>query len=136
MVRTSRETLIIALLAAAVALAALYILYRLVDPLPPRRLIMAAGMAESGYDNFAKQYARILERHGVALEIRNSAGVFARRSSELGNIRALPERGAKFAFSSICWQASFYWRAGIRIARGRRAGAENDGGIGRFHASN
>lgn len=74
MVRTSRETLIVALLAAAVALAALYILYRLVDPLPPRRLIMAAGMAESGYDNFAKQYARILERHGVALEIRNSAG--------------------------------------------------------------
>ena len=74
MVRTSRETLIVALLAAAVALAALYILYRLVDPLPPRRLIMAAGMAESGYDKFAKQYARILERHDVALEIRNSAG--------------------------------------------------------------
>src|SRR5437764_295683 len=73
MVRTSRETLIVALLAAAVTLAALYILYRLVDPLPPRRLIMAAGMAESGYDKFAKQYARILERHDVALEIRNSA---------------------------------------------------------------
>jgi uncharacterized protein len=31
-------------------------------------------MAGSGYDNFARQYARILARHGVELEIRNSVG--------------------------------------------------------------
>ena len=31
-------------------------------------------MAGSGYDNFARQYARILARHGVELDIRNSAG--------------------------------------------------------------
>jgi uncharacterized protein len=28
-------------------------------------------MVGSGYDNFARQYARILARHGVELEIRN-----------------------------------------------------------------
>jgi uncharacterized protein len=31
-------------------------------------------MAGSGYDNFARQYARILARDGVELEIRNAAG--------------------------------------------------------------
>src|SRR6266487_955182 len=52
----------------------LYVVYRLLDPLPPRHLAIAAGMPGSGYDNFARQYARILARHGVELEIRNSAG--------------------------------------------------------------
>jgi hypothetical protein len=72
--RRSRELVIVALLSTAVALAVSYLLYRLVDPLPPRRLVIAAAMAGSGYENFAKQYARIVARHGVDLEIRNSAG--------------------------------------------------------------
>ena len=59
---------------AAFVLAVLYIAYRLVDPLPPRHLAIAAGAAGSGYDNFARQYALILARHGVELEVRNSAG--------------------------------------------------------------
>jgi hypothetical protein len=36
--------------------------------------VIAAGAAGSGYDKLAKRYARILARHGVDLEIRNSAG--------------------------------------------------------------
>ncbi len=59
---------------AAIVLAVLYVSYRLLDPLPPRHLAIAAGMPGSGYDNFARQYARILAGHGVELEIRNSAG--------------------------------------------------------------
>jgi hypothetical protein len=59
---------------AAMILAVLYITYRWVDPLPPRHLAIAAGAAASGYDNFARQYARILARHGIELEIRNAAG--------------------------------------------------------------
>ena len=69
-----RLTFLVVLGSAAIVVAALYIAYRLVDPLPPRQLAIAAGMAGSGYDDFAKQYARILARHGVELEIRNSAG--------------------------------------------------------------
>jgi len=69
-----RSPLVIAIVLAAFVLAAFYVIYRLVDPLPPRHLAIAAGIAGSGYDNFAKQYARILARSGVALEIRNSAG--------------------------------------------------------------
>src|SRR4029434_3625671 len=69
-----RSPLIIVTLSAATVLAALYGAYRLVDPLPPRHLAIAAGAAGSGYDNFARQYARILARQGVELEVRNSAG--------------------------------------------------------------
>ena len=65
---------VIAILSAAIVVAALFVAYRLVDPLPPRHLAIAAAMAGSGYDSFARQYARILARHGVELEIRNSAG--------------------------------------------------------------
>jgi hypothetical protein len=59
---------------AAIIVVVLYITYRWVDPLPPRHLAIAAGAAGSGYDNFARQYERILARHGVELEIRSSAG--------------------------------------------------------------
>ncbi len=69
-----RSPLIIVIPAVAIVLAALYVSYRLIDPLPPRRLAIAAGAAGSGYDSFARQYARILARHGVELEIRYSAG--------------------------------------------------------------
>ncbi|MGA6942239.1 MAG: hypothetical protein WBZ27_09540 [Pseudolabrys sp.] len=69
-----RSPLIIVILSAAIVVAALYVTYRLVDPLPPRHFVIAAGAAGSGYDNFARQYARILARHGVELEIRNFAG--------------------------------------------------------------
>ena len=65
---------VVALLSTAVALAVLYVLFRVVDPLPPSRLVIAAGMAGSGYENFAKHYARIFAQQGVELEIRNSAG--------------------------------------------------------------
>src|SRR5258708_27984965 len=48
--------------------------YRFMDTIPPRHFVIAAGMAGSGYDNFARQYARILARDGVELEVRNAAG--------------------------------------------------------------
>ena len=70
----SRLPLAIVIALAAIVVAVLYVTYRLVDPLPPRHFAIAAGAAGSGYDNFARQYARILARHGVELEIRNFAG--------------------------------------------------------------
>src|SRR5262245_61407048 len=69
-----RLPLVIVIPLAAIVLVFLYLTYRLVDPLPPRHLAIAAGMAGSGYDNFARRYARILARDGVGLEVRNAAG--------------------------------------------------------------
>src|SRR5437870_3337222 len=68
------KLLVIVIPSAAIVLAVLYVTYRLVDPVPPRHLTIAAGRAGWGYDNSARQYARILAGHGVELEIRNAAG--------------------------------------------------------------
>jgi TRAP-type uncharacterized transport system substrate-binding protein len=69
-----RVSLVILVSSAAIVFGALYAIYRLVDPLPPRHLIIAASTAGSGYHNVAKRYASILARHGIELEIRHSAG--------------------------------------------------------------
>jgi uncharacterized protein len=69
-----RLSLVILISSAAIVFAASYIIYRLVDPLPPRHFVIAAGAAGSGYDKVARRYAQTLARHGVELEIRNSAG--------------------------------------------------------------
>jgi TRAP-type uncharacterized transport system substrate-binding protein len=68
------KPLVIVIPSAAIVLAVLYMTYRFIDPIPPRHFVIAAGMAGSGYDNFARQYARILARDGVELEVRNAAG--------------------------------------------------------------
>ncbi|HUD32703.1 MAG TPA: hypothetical protein VMR43_06740, partial [Variovorax sp.] len=64
----------IALAGALTVVALLYTSYHWVDPLPPHRFSIAAGAPGSVYDNFARQYAAILARDGVNLEIRNTAG--------------------------------------------------------------
>jgi TRAP-type uncharacterized transport system substrate-binding protein len=66
--------LVVVVASIGIVIAVLYITYRWVDPLPPRHLAIAAGAVGSGYDNIARQYARILARDGVELKIRNSAG--------------------------------------------------------------
>jgi uncharacterized protein len=67
-----RFPVIVAVGLAVIVIAALYAVYRLIDPLPPRRFSIAVGFAGTPYDNFARQYAAILARHGVELEIRNT----------------------------------------------------------------
>jgi TRAP-type uncharacterized transport system substrate-binding protein len=66
--------LVFVLFWAAIVFAFIYIGYRWIDPLPPRRLSIAAGAVGSTYDNYARQYAEILARNGVQLNVRNSVG--------------------------------------------------------------
>jgi hypothetical protein len=68
------KALVFVVVPAAIVLAVLYVIYRFIDPIPPRHFVIAAGMAGSGYDSFARQYARILARDGVEVEVRNAAG--------------------------------------------------------------
>jgi hypothetical protein len=68
-----RLPLVVVIPSAAIVLAVLYVAYRFVDPLPPRHLAIAAGIPGTTYDDFARQYARILARDGVDLEVRNYA---------------------------------------------------------------
>src|SRR5262249_55136200 len=89
-----RSPLIVVILLAAIVAATSYVTYRLVDPLPPRHLAIAAGAAGSGYDNLARQYGRILARNGVDLEIRNFAGAV----ENLGRLRD-PASGVQAALA-------------------------------------
>jgi uncharacterized protein len=91
-----RKPFAIVMLWAAIALALVYISYRWIDPLPPRQLSIAAGEADSIYDNFARHYARILAHNGVQLSVRNTAGA-------LENLRLLRDRasGVQAAFSTF-----------------------------------
>jgi hypothetical protein len=50
-----RKPFAIVVLWAAIAFAFLYISYRWIDSLPPRQLSIAAGEADSIYDNFARR---------------------------------------------------------------------------------
>jgi len=68
------DPLVFVLFWAAIVFAFIYVGYRWIDPLPPRRLSIAAGAVGSTYDNYARQYAEILARNGVQLNIRNSVG--------------------------------------------------------------
>jgi TRAP-type uncharacterized transport system substrate-binding protein len=70
----SKLSFAIVFLSAVLVVGVLYVSYRLIDPLPPRHFTIAAGGMGSGYENYAKQYQRILGRYGVELEIRNTAG--------------------------------------------------------------
>jgi TRAP-type uncharacterized transport system substrate-binding protein len=93
---------VITLSAAAAVVAALFIIYRLVDPLPPRGFQFAAAIPGSGYDNVARRYAQILARDGVELKIRHSAGA-------VENLELLrrPDSGVQAALSTLSFaQAS------------------------------
>lgn len=58
----------------ALVLALLALAYWLVEPQPPRTLVMATGPANSDYDRFGERYRALLARHGIRLEMRHTAG--------------------------------------------------------------
>jgi TRAP-type uncharacterized transport system substrate-binding protein len=59
-----------ALLAAAlVALA-----FRVLQPLPPRQVVLATGIAQGAYAEFGQRYAEQLRRHGITVQLRATEG--------------------------------------------------------------
>ena len=69
-----RSSVVFIVIACTAVLLVAYIGYRFIDPLPPRYFAIAAGTPGSEYETFAREYARILARNGVKLDVRNSAG--------------------------------------------------------------
>jgi uncharacterized protein len=57
-----KKDLFFVVAAATIIFVMAYAVYRLVDPLPPRHVVIAAGPAGSIYDSYARHYARILAR--------------------------------------------------------------------------
>ena len=57
-----------------VALALLIAAYFVLDPTPPRRVVLATGPEGSAYAEFGKRYAAELARYGIQVELRASMG--------------------------------------------------------------
>lgn len=48
--------------------------YRLVDPSPPKSVVMSTGQENSAYEAFGKQYAAALAKQGIRVDLRDSPG--------------------------------------------------------------
>src|SRR5882724_2737611 len=64
-----------------------------VKPAPPNRLTAAIAPDEGGSKYYARRYQEILKRHGITLEVRQTAG-------SLANVQLLaePDSGVDIAF--------------------------------------
>ena len=57
-----------------IAVALLIAAYFVLDPTPPRRVVLATGPEGSAYAEFGKRYAAELARYGIQVELRASMG--------------------------------------------------------------
>lgn len=48
--------------------------YWLINPAPPRHIVLATGQENSAYETFGKQYAAALARHGITVTLQPSLG--------------------------------------------------------------
>src|SRR5258706_14784688 len=81
MPRVVRETLLsmreLAVTAGPFVLIAVALLvgtYLLLDPTPPKHVVLASGPAGSAYEAFGKRYAAELERYGISVVLQPSIG--------------------------------------------------------------
>jgi TRAP transporter TAXI family solute receptor len=58
-----------------IAIAAFCVLaYVIVDPAPPRTVILSTGQENSAYENIGKRYADAMRKHGIVVTLKNSLG--------------------------------------------------------------
>ena len=67
--------------------------YWLLDPAPPKHVVLATGIDQGAYSEFGKRYAAVLERHGIRVELRGTAG-----AAENLQLLRDPESGVDLAF--------------------------------------
>lgn len=56
------------------ALALLVVAYWVLDPTPPRKVVLATGVDQGAYAEFGKRYAQLLKQHGITVELRPTNG--------------------------------------------------------------
>jgi ABC-type nitrate/sulfonate/bicarbonate transport system substrate-binding protein len=57
-----------------IALVALVLAYQVLDPTPPKKVVLATGAAQGAYAEFGKRYATLLAQHGIQVELRETQG--------------------------------------------------------------
>jgi TRAP-type uncharacterized transport system substrate-binding protein len=56
------------------ALALLVVAYWVLDPTPPRKVVLATGVEQGAYAEFGKRYVQYLKQHGITVELRTTNG--------------------------------------------------------------
>lgn len=69
-----RDLLAASLPTILLVLAACVVAYVVVDPAPPRHVILATGQENSAYEEFGRKYASLLAREGIKTELQPSLG--------------------------------------------------------------
>ncbi|MGJ7914935.1 TAXI family TRAP transporter solute-binding subunit [Massilia sp. LXY-6] len=69
-----RDLLVASLPTILLVLAACVVAYIVVDPAPPRRVVLATGQENSAYEEFGRKYAALLAREGIKVELQRSLG--------------------------------------------------------------
>jgi TRAP-type uncharacterized transport system substrate-binding protein len=59
---------------ALITLLLLGLAYWVLDPAPPRRVVLATGVEQGAYAEFGKRYAEFLRQHGITVELRSTQG--------------------------------------------------------------
>ena len=60
-------------------LVLLWLAYLILDPTPPRTVVLATGTEQGAYAEFGKRYATELAKFGIKVELRNTAGAAENR---------------------------------------------------------
>ena len=82
-----------------IAAALLWVAYVLLDPAPPKRVVLATGPEQSAYAEFGRAYARALARQGIEVQLRTTEG-----SAE--NLRLLRDEGERVDLAFVMGGAS------------------------------
>lgn len=61
-------------IAAVLVVVGLFVAYQFVDPAPPREIVLATGEDGGAYQDFGAQYADILGRNGISVQLKTTAG--------------------------------------------------------------
>ena len=59
---------------AFITLVLLALAYWVLDPTPPKRVVLATGADQGAYAEFGKRYADLLRQHGIQVELRSTQG--------------------------------------------------------------
>jgi uncharacterized protein len=78
-------------LAVVLTIAVVWVSLLVMDPFPPRRIIVATGQPDGTYDALGREYQRRLRREGLTVELRRTAG-------SVENLDLLRRGGADVAF--------------------------------------
>jgi TRAP-type uncharacterized transport system substrate-binding protein len=77
-----------------IALVLLGVAYWMLDPTPPKRVVLATGPDQGAYAEFGKRYAQELKDYGITVELRSTQG-----AAENLRLLADPKSGVDIAFA-------------------------------------